>query len=262
MPSEEQDQPCWLLDLDGVLWLGEKPIPHAADAVNELRERGYRVAFYTNNSFSSRQVLLDKFASHGIEGLDPNLVFSSGETAAGLCQAGERAYVLGGEGIKEALARIGVTVVSDQQVDTSEVQVVIVGLDPSFDYRRLSRACDAIWKGARLIGTNEDATYPMASGPSPGGGALVAAVAYASGAKALIAGKPYPPTVELLQARLGHIDVMIGDRPSTDGVLAKRLGARFGLVRSGVTALDQRDIDPSPDFDAPDLASLVQSVAH
>ncbi|MGH9075379.1 MAG: hypothetical protein ACRDZQ_14865, partial [Acidimicrobiales bacterium] len=82
--------------------------------------------------------------------------------------------------------------------------------------------------GGRLpgpaVGTNDDATFPTADGPLPGAGALLAAVARASGATPTVAGKPYQPVVALLRQRVGDVEVMVGDRPSTDGMLAERMG--------------------------------------
>jgi 4-nitrophenyl phosphatase len=107
------------------------------------------------------------------------------------------------------------------------------------------------------VGTNHDPTYPTPDGVLPGGGSLVTAVAYASGVEAVIAGKPNQPTVDAVRHRFGTIEVMVGDQPSTDGVLARRLGARWALVLSGVTRRSDLPVDPAPDVVADDLAELV-----
>ena len=83
-------------------------------------------------------------------------------------------------------------------------------------------------------------------------------MAYASGATPEVAGKPHAPMQRLVAERVGSVATMVGDRPSTDGALARALGARFALVLSGVTG--ERDLvglTPAPDAVAPDLASLV-----
>ena len=94
--------------------------------------------------------------------------------------------------------------------------------------------------GARLLATNDDATYPTPEGLIPGGGAILAAVATASGATPTIAGKPYAPMAALVRDRCGPefssgTAVMVGDRWSTDGLFAEALGCPFALVRTGVT---------------------------
>jgi 4-nitrophenyl phosphatase len=135
---------------------------------------------------------------------------------------------------------------------------VIVGFHRDFDYERLRAAATAVRRGARLIGTNDDATYPTPDGEIPGGGALLAAVAYAASAEPEVAGKPFEPMALAVRTLVGDgPHVMVGDRPSTDGRFARTLGARFGLVLSGVTKADELPTDPVPDLVAPDLTTLV-----
>lgn len=110
--------------------------------------------------------------------------------------------------------------------------------------------------GAHLIATNDDATYPTAAGPIPGGGAILAAVERATGARATVAGKPHAPMADLVRARLGPHGVMVGDRPETDGAFAVALAYRFALVLTGVISSGE-GVEPRPDVVAPDLATAV-----
>ena len=118
--------------------------------------------------------------------------------------------------------------------------------------------------GARLIATNDDATYPTPAGPIPGGGSILAAVATASGVVGLVAGKPYRPMADLVTAVVGRqaaIDaVVVGDRPDTDGRFARAIGCRFGLVYTGVTRPGEV-VDPVPDLAADDLAAVAAMLA-
>ncbi len=243
-----------MLDLDGVLWRGKAPIPGSAEAVARLRRAGHRVAFLTNNSFSSVADQVEKLAGMDVPA-EPDDICTSAQAAAGLLEPGSTALVLGGPGVTEALAARGVDVVDDG----SPVDAVIVGFDPEFDYKKLTAAFRAVTGGARLIGTNADATFPQPEGEIPGGGSLVAAVAYASGVTAEIAGKPNEPAARLLTDRLGKISWLIGDRPDTDGGMAVAVGARFGLVLSGITE-SADGADPEPDAVAADLATLVDDL--
>lgn len=241
----------WALDLDGVLWRGETAIPGSAGAVAALRERGERVVFLTNNSHERVDAYVAKLGRVGVPA-SPDDVVTSGQAAASLLERGTTALVCGGPGVVEALDAAGVKVVVEGAADA-----VVVGWHSTFDYGRLTVATCAVLHGARLVGTNDDATYPTADGLIPGGGALLAAVAYASGATPEVAGKPNPAMVELVSRRVGPVDVMVGDRPNTDGLLARNLGAKFALVLSGVTRETDLPVEPEPDEVAPDLASLV-----
>jgi len=137
-----------------------------------------------------------------------------------------------------------------------EADAVLVGFHREFDYERMRIAATAVRLGARLLATNDDATYPTPDGPIPGGGAILAAVERATGARATVAGKPHPPMADLVRSRLGSDGVMIGDRPETDGAFAVALGYRFALVLSGVVSSGE-GVEPRPDLIAADLATAV-----
>jgi glycerol 3-phosphatase-2 len=241
----------WVLDLDGVIWLSDRPIPGSAEAVARLRAGGQRVALVTNNSNLTTAAYLEKLGRLGVPATAEDLVTSAG-VAATLVEAGERVLVCAGPGVREALERRGAVPIEDGAADA-----VIVGWTREFDYELLTRAMRAVRAGARLIGTNGDPTYPTPDGLLPGGGSLVAAVAYSSGVEATFAGKPHGPTVDEIGRRFGPVDVMVGDQPRTDGALARALGARFALVLSGVTGEGDLPVEPQPDEVAADLATLV-----
>jgi len=253
----------WVLDLDGVVWLADRGIPGSAEAVARLRSRGERVAVVTNNSSMTVAQYLAKLKSLGVP-TDADDLVTSAQVAATLVASRERVMVCAGPGVAEAVSARGAEVVEPLTADRSPttpqpVDVVIVGWTRAFNYDLLTAAMLAVRRGARLIGTNDDATYPTPDGVLPGGGSLVVAVAYASGVEATVAGKPHQPMVAAVRERVGPVDVMVGDRPSTDGLLARRLGARFALVLSGVTRAEDLPVEPSPDVVAEDLAALVPS---
>jgi 4-nitrophenyl phosphatase len=239
----------WVLDLDGVVWLADVAIPGSPEAIATLRSRGERVVFLTNNSSQPVAGYVAKLRGMGVDA-EVEDVITSAEAAALLVQPGETALVCAGAGVEEALQARGVRTVRSGPADA-----VVVGWHLDFDYDRLTAATNAVLGGARLIGTNDDATYPTPEGVLPGGGAILAAVAYASGTAPTVAGKPFPPMADLVRRRVGAVDVLVGDRPSTDGLMARALGAPFAFVRSGVTA--EAPTDPAPDFVGADLAEVV-----
>jgi 4-nitrophenyl phosphatase len=215
--------------------------------------------FITNNSYPVRADHLAKLERMGMASGDEDLITSAG-AAATLVEPGERVLVLGGPGIFEALAARGVDAVEPGTVrGEGGVGAVVVGFDLKFDFARLAAATTALRGGARLIASNDDATFPTSSGLLPGAGSFVAAVARAGGVEPTVAGKPFPALVDLVRSCVGSVEVVVGDRPSTDGELAVRLGARFGLVLTGVTPSGHGPVTPPPAIEADDLASLVSS---
>lgn len=244
----------WILDLDGVVWLGETVIAGVPDAISRLREAGHSILFLTNNSSRCVGDLVEKFEGMGIS-VEADEIVTSAQAAAAMLEPGSVALVCAGDGVREALAARGVTA-----VDSGEADAVVVGFHKEFDYSRLNAAYQAIRGGARLIGTNDDTTYPTPDGPIPGGGALLAAVAAAAGVEPEVAGKPYQPMADAVRERIGAAaddGMVVGDRPDTDGLMAKRLGLPFSLVFSGVTSEDDLPVEPVPVATAPDLPTLV-----
>jgi 4-nitrophenyl phosphatase len=241
-----------VLDLDGVVWLADRAIDGAADAIARLRAGGHRVVFVSNNSFAPVSEVEAKLAGFAIPAAGD--VLTSAVAAATLVKPGDRVLLCAGPGASEALTNAGAEVVTDGDADA-----VVVGFHRSFDYEELCRAATAVRRGARLIGTNDDATYPTPNGPIPGGGSILAAVATGAGVTPVVAGKPYEPMADLVRAELGaDLDgaVMVGDRPDTDGRFARTIGCRFGLVFSGVTRRSDLPVNPTPDLVAEDLAGL------
>lgn len=252
-----------LCDLDGVVWLAGEPIPGSVDALEDLRRRDRRIVFVTNNSRRRPVDIGAALRSIGIGG-DEIEVVSSATAAAALIGRGERVLVVGGPGVVEAVGAAGAEAVAATDraaLDEGVPEAVIVGLDTGFDYEVVRVAADAIRAGARFIATNTDPTYPTPTGQVPGAGSLVAAVSVASGVDPVIAGKPFPAMIHAIESLLGRSYdpsrmLVIGDRRSTDGALARRIGCRFALVTSGVEEIhDGEGIEP--DVTAADLASLI-----
>lgn len=281
---------AWLLDLDGVVWLGDQPIPGSVEAVRRLRAAGVGVLFVTNNSSATVAHYMEKLERVGLPSTPEDLV-TSAQAAATLVSGGERVLACAGEGVVEALIGAGARVVradgaggargaagadgaagdggaagaegaggADAAGLDPSFDAVVVGWHRTFDYRSLTAAARAVWGGARLVGTNDDASYPTPDGPLPGGGSILAAVAYATGATPVLAGKPHQPIADLVLARIGRPTVFVGDRPSTDGLMASRLGVPFVRVRSGVDEPEDPSAPVTAHHDVPDLAAAVDQL--
>jgi glycerol-1-phosphatase len=224
----------WIVDLDGVLWLAGEPIGDIAGAVSALRHRGARVVFATNNSAPTSAELVARLERVGVAA-GPEDLATSASAVASMLQPGDTVKVLAEGGVVEALGHRGVAMVESGPVDAA-----VVGWSRSFDFDILAAVATAARTSGRLIATNQDPTHPTPTGLLPGSGALVAAVATASGVTPEVAGKPNPPMAAMLKHRFGFTDgdpsvVLVGDQPDTDGRLAQVLGIPFALVDSGVT---------------------------
>lgn len=259
--------PVVLCDLDGVVWLAGpgvrgapevEALPGAAEAVGRLREAGLAVAFLTNNSSQPVSGYLSRLEGVGIPA-GPTDILTSAQAAAGLLARdlvpGARVLACAGAGVVEALEARGFEV-----VPSWPCEALVVGWHLDFDFERLARAAAAVRQGARFVATNLDPTYPAPEGLLPGNGALVAAVATASGRQPEVAGKPEPPTVAMVRDRFGDRGAVVGDRPSTDGALAAALGWPFALVVSEATRSAGEPADHLAAFVGASLADLTDGL--
>ena len=169
--------------------------------------------------------------------------------AAELVEPGERVLLCGGPGRASRRSRRG----APRSSTTATADAVVVGFHREFDYERMRRRrpppCAA---GARLIATNDDATYPTPDGPIPGGGAILAAIVDRVGVDA-DGGRQAVPADGRAGARagVGAEGIVVGDRPDTDGRFAVR--ARLP-VRPRAERRDERadlPVDPSPTSSPP-----------
>ena len=247
-----------MIDLDGVMWRGRAPIDGSSRAVQRLLGRGDRVVFCTNNSMQSGASVRARLIGHGLP--DGSEVVTSADAVTTLVQRGEQVLVLGGPGLIDTVRSTGAEVLdaADPAADGRPFDAVVIGLTRDFDYPRLDRASAAVRRGARLIASNTDSTFPAADGLRPGCGSIVAAVEAAAGVAATAAGKPNGPMVDRLRREFPDGAVVIGDRLDTDGELARRLGWPFGLVLSGVTTPSDLPPDRPTAAIAADLATLLE----
>ncbi|MEX2458435.1 MAG: HAD-IIA family hydrolase [Actinomycetota bacterium] len=227
-----------LLDLDGVLFRGDEPVPGAVEALAELGSRDVPMVFITNNSARTPEQVAEKLRRLGFD-VEAERVVTSASALGGLLGATERdpaaatAFVIGEDGIREALRDAGVEVLEGEP---EAADAVVVGWDRAADYDRLKRASLLVQRGARLIATNTDVSYPAADGDWPGAGALLAVVTLSSRARAEVAGKPGPALFRGA-ARVSGVEgpyLVVGDRLETDVAGASALGWDAALVLTGV----------------------------
>lgn len=253
-------------DMDGVLYRGSEAIPGAIEAVASLRARGVRLVFCTNNSRWTVEQYLQKLRSLGIEASPTEVLTSAVVTAEVLARrgvSGQRAVVVGGEGLREALASIGIEITDDSE----SADLVAVGWDPDFDYDIMRRAARAVREGADLVATNDDATFPAGRERTvgavdlwPGAGAILASIEVASGRKAEVMGKPHRRMMESAARRLAGARriAIVGDRADTDLAGGKAMGWTTILVLSGVTPREDVEmVEPKPDVVLDSIGDVV-----
>jgi 4-nitrophenyl phosphatase len=236
-----------MFDMDGVLYRGTSGLPHAGEAVEWARRQGFKLGFITNNSTRTAQTFHDRLAKYGIKVELEEIITSALATAEYIKTTYGtvgRAFIIGLEGIREALEGVGIEVVNLD--DSHECDYVVVGMSPEFNYQQLVRAQQEILvNGARFIGTNGDRTYPWDDGTvRPGGGTMVAAVQACTYVEPVIIGKPNLYMLEQLAGRYGVNPpdcLVVGDRLDTDIVSGNRFGAHTMLILTGISTREEAE---------------------
>lgn len=225
-----------MLDLDGVVYVGQTAVPGAAMALEKARAAGLRLAFVTNNASRTPEVVANHLSALGVP-TRPDEVVTSGQAAARLLAerlpAGANVLVVGADALRREVEACGLRAV--ETADDGPVAVV-QGYTPDTTWRHLAEAAAAIHAGALWIATNRDTTLPSARGPMPGNGALVNAVRAAVDVDPVVAGKPEPVLHQEAARRTeARQPLVIGDRLDTDIEGAARAGYDSMLVLTGVT---------------------------
>ncbi len=250
-----------LLDLDGVVYLGDVAVPGAPQALAKAADAGMRLAYVTNNSSRTPAAIAAQIASFGVPAAAADVVTSAQAAAtllAGRLEPGSAVLVVGGNGLRAAVRERGfrpVTTALDRPA------AVVQGFAPSVGYSLLCEGALAVQDGAWFVASNGDATMPTGRGRQPGNGALSQVIVYATGKQPVVAGKPEPPLHAEAVTRTGARNpLVVGDRLDTDIEGAVRAGAPSLLVLTGVTRAEDAVLArprQRPTYLAADLSGLL-----
>ncbi len=249
-----------LLDMDGVLYVGDTALPGVQDLLGYLDATGRQWLCVTNNSSRTSATFSHKLAAMDIE-IDAGRILGSAEaTANWLAEEsphGAKVIMMGEASLRSALQAKGFELVDDPFA--AEIAVASIYFD--INYEALTRMTLAIRNGARFVATNPDPTLPTERGQAPGTGSIVALLTVSGGRAPEYVGKPFPgmyrQAVERVQGRL-ETTLMVGDRYETDIEGAARLGMPTAGVLTGVTTrAEYAAADPPADVVVEGLPELL-----
>lgn len=251
-----------ILDMDGVLWKDTEPIVNISNVFKKIEDQGWNVILATNNATKTVDQYIDIIRDFGAV-LKPWQVINSAQATANyladIFPNGGKVFIIGEHGLINSLKENRF-----EANGNDDTIAVVVGMDRSVNYEKLSKATLLIRKGIPFIGTNPDRSFPTPKGLVPGTGALLAALEAASGVKPTIIGKPAPIIYHQALKRLGTTPsetLVVGDRLETDIAGGQKTGCPTALVLSGVTTLEESTAwIPSPDIIDVDLSAVVDKL--
>ncbi len=216
-----------LLDLDGTLYVGDEPLPGAAEAVGHIRTSGIAVRYVTNTTRRPRRVVRERLAALGFE-VEEGEIFTPARAAAA---------VIGSRSCFPLVAGALLEDLADVVLTTSGPDVVLVGdLGPGFTYERLNAAFRHLMAGADLVALQKNRYWMKEDGLALDAGPFVAALEYASDTESLVVGKPEPAFFASALQEMGlraQEVAMVGDDPETDVAGARTAGLAGIQVRTG-----------------------------
>lgn len=259
---------CFIIDLDGVVYIGEKPISGSIDALLKLRDLGKTLIFMTNDPRSSVDDYSRKLNRFGFPAGSHDIITSPVALAHYIKSKHrdlrhKKAYVVGSKALKDEIRRIQLKLVKGEEAKKADF--VIIGGHPGFHYEEIKISSLAIRNGAHFYATSRDPFVPSGEGFIPATGSALASIEVASGRKALAAGKPEKIMfdVAIKKGRIRPKDriAVVGDGLDTDIRGGKRAGIATILVLSGSTKeKDIRGSDVVPDFLIADLRGLLSQI--
>jgi 4-nitrophenyl phosphatase len=262
-PAPLRSLRAFLVDLDGVVYTGNTPLPGAAAFFQFLRAGGRRFQCITNNSTLTAEQYSAKLRGMGIDVAPEQVLTSAQATAVYLRErlgTGARVMAIGEHGLVRALLAEGLRLV------WREPSVVVCGLDRRLTYERLKAACLAIRAGAQFVATNPDLSLPAEDGFLPGNGAALAYIQAATGVPPVVIGKPAATMLQVAMELLGSVPAetaIIGDGLHTDMLAGQRAGVVKILVLTGVARREDLPAAPArPDHVFTNLVELQESLAH
>lgn len=263
-----------IIDMDGVLWHGDSPLPGLSDFFTIIREQQIPFILATNNASLTAAQYVTKLETMGVMIEHTEILTSGMATARYLAKlyppSDTRVFVIGESGAKQPLLEHGFILTEIDDIrdgsPNSGADVIVSGLDKNLSWDKLATAALNIQAGAHFFGTNGDVTLPTERGFAPGNGATLAALEAATGIKPTIIGKPEPIMYQQAMAILdtpADKTIAIGDRLDTDILGAVHAGMRSLLVLSGISSeKDLETVDYQPTWIMQDIREVIEKLKN
>ena len=237
----------YLMDMDGTVYVGDEPIPGAMAALEELKRRGRKVLFLTNNSSKTASAYVEKLKRMGYDATEDD-VYSSGEATIDFLlteRKGKKVYLLANSAVYKQFKDAGVPLAEEG------ADIVVVCFDTELTYQKLVTACNYLQEGKEYIASHPDFNCPANPYPVPDVGSFIELIKGTTGRTPdVIVGKPYSVMAKSVARRFGLKEeeiAMVGDRLYTDIMFAVNNGMKSILVLTGETSkemLDASDVTP------------------
>ena len=238
---------CFLLDMDGTIYLGDTIIDGTLDFLKILKKQNKRVMYITNNSSKATIQYVEKLAHLGIQAGEEDFFTSVNALIYHLNKkhAGASLFFLGTPVLEEYLSENGFTLIKEYHTEADRrPDFVVLAFDTTLTYEKLRIACDYITDGVEYWATHPDLVCPVRPGRSvPDAGSFMECIQSATGKRpSFIAGKPNPCMIQVIIEKYGYDPqrvAVIGDRLNTDILSAVNAGVQSICVLTGEATMEE-----------------------
>lgn len=223
---------CFILDMDGTIYLGDGLIPGAIEMIGLFEEKCIPYYFFTNNTSKSSEFYAEKLERLGFGNSTLKKIITAADVTADYIinnyGIGAKAYIVGTESLVERLTKDSII-----YTDTGTPDCVVVGFDTTLVYEKITKAVGFIRSGVPFLATHIDAVCPIEGGVLPDCGSICAMLTHATGITPKFLGKPTAETAAYIK-QITKIEpsktAVIGDRIYTD----MRFAVENGMCSIGV----------------------------
>lgn len=261
-----KDIKCFVLDMDGTFYLGNKLIDGSLDFIKTIENQEKEFIFLTNNSSKNKYVYMNKLKNMGLN-IDSERVFTSGEATTIYLKnkkQGSKVFLLGTELLEEEFITAGFELVKDRSITPD---FVVLGFDTTLTYEKLWIACDFIREGVEYVATHPDYNCPIEDlKVMPDIGAMIDFIYASTKIRPYIVGKPNKTIIDSLCLKYGYDKsqiAIVGDRLYTDIKTGSNADITSILVYSGETTKeDYRNSDIRADYVYNSLKEINEDLLH
>lgn len=233
MRNKIQKIKCFVLDMDGTIYLGNELFDFTQDFLNRVEATGREYYFFTNNSSKSQQAYMDKLRGMNIQIKSKQMMISSHVMIQYLKKyyPKKTIYIVGTPSLVKEFKDFKMPLVEENP------DIVILGFDTTLTYEKISKACHYIRNGCIFYGINPDWNCPMEGGNFiPDCGSIAKLVEASTGRFPEFFGKPSRHTLNYIIEHTGYEPeeiAIVGDRLYTDIAVAQDSSVTSILVLSG-----------------------------
>lgn len=246
-----KDKKFFLLDMDGTIYLDNDLFDGTLDFLFEVKRKGGKYLFVTNNSSKSSDAYVKKLRGIGIEASEEDFLTSTDATILYIKNKfeGRKFYSMGTKSFNKQLVEAGILITEDAEDD---VFGVIISNDTELTFKKLDDVSRLLTRGVEYIATNPDWVCPTSYGYVPDCGSFADILRRATGKMPTFIGKPKPEMLLLAMEKFGYSKaetVMVGDRVYTDIASGYNAGVDTVFVLSGEgTREDAENSDTKPTY--------------